>query len=160
MNAQQRGDLSESKIFNALEVLHEQYPEKFGKSRRTSPATDARGVDILTRLNVPKGNGQKVWMTVPIEVKSSPTGIRKWRLTHPDHYKAGVVHVYVQDGATTTMLCQLMYWALDSVYYNAEDGTLYRRWWRKLFVGRMSKRGQENARKIAARRAREKERKR
>ncbi|MDP3645882.1 MAG: hypothetical protein Q8R25_02240 [bacterium] len=157
MDAQQRGDLSESRAFSALSRLQEDYPHKFRHLRRTSPGTDARGVDLFIELNVSKGR-QRSWMTVPIEIKSSRMGVAKWRVTHPEHYKAGVLHFYILNRMDEKGLCQLFFRALDKVRHNARDGTLFHSWFQKLYEGRMSRRGRENVRKITARRDKEKKR--
>ena len=159
MEAQKRGDLSESRAFNALKALQTRYPQKFRRPRRTSPGTDARGVDLFIEITVPKST-QKGWMTVPIEIKSSKRGVAKWKVTHPEHYRAGVLHFYILDRMTDKGLAALFYKALDSVRHNSRDGTLFHSWFQKLYVGQMSSRGRENVRKIKARREKDKRSKR
>ncbi len=154
MDSQTRGNLSEAKAYGALRVLQEKYPDMLRGLRRASPGTDARGIDLLIRLNVSETYSR--WMTVPIEIKSSMHGVRKWRVVHPEHYEAGVLNFYIPDDMSAKDLQALFYRALDKVRHNSEGGMLYHSWFQKLYEGGLSPRGRENARKIAARRAKDK----
>jgi len=153
MNSQERGDRTESRALKALEALKVQYPSMVRKVRRASPETDARGVDFFIELSVRTGRKRR-WMTVPIEVKSSIFGIRKWRVTHPDHYKAGVIHFFIPDWMHRDEICWLLILRLERLRYSSKNGRFFVSWFKKLHQGRMSPRGQENVRKIRERRQR------
>ena len=152
MRAQDRGDLSESRAMGALKRLAGRHPEKFRRPRRASPGTDARGIDAFVEINI--GTDHPHWMTVPIEIKSSIWGIKKWRVVHSDLYNAGVLNFYIRDRMNDAGLDALFYRALDKISHKSRDGMLYHSMWQRLY-GRMSARGRKNARAIKARRDKE-----
>ena len=147
-----RGEWSESQAHAGLSRLPRFYPHRYRNYRQSSPDEDARGVDAFIDVNVSK-NKQPHWMTVPIEIKSSTWGIAKWKMTHPQHYKAGVVHFYIRRDYDLTELMTLFIKALDSVRHNSKDGSLYKPWFKDvLYRGRMSRGGRKVIRKIIEKR--------
>ena len=151
MDAQKRGDVSESKAYDALKWVQHTCPMMVRRVRRAAPAADARGIDFLIELNIVKGK-KRGWMTVPIEVKSSMVGVRKWKMVHPEHHKAGVLIFVINHSLRSDELGWDFISALNKLRYNTRNGKLYVPWFLKLFKGKMSPRGEENIRKIKARR--------
>lgn len=158
MDSRKRGDLSEARVDEAAWSLVTKHPLDYKEYKRTSPGTDARGIDRTIKGNIGTRRHPR-WMTIPFEIKSSKQGIRKWRVTHSDLYKAGVVHFYVRDDMNQKGLEALLYRAFDKVRKNSKDGTLYHSMWQCLYERRMSTRGRANSRNIAARRKKERRQK-
>lgn len=152
MDPFKRGDLSESRFFQAAKRLARENPALIERVRRSSPSLDARGIDSIIRLRYPKGS-VKDGMSVPCEVKSSKAGVSKWRVTHPEHHRAGVLVFYFRDDIPNAAYRALILRALKTVRKRSPDGTLYHSWFQRLFVRQLSPRGRRNVRLIKERRA-------
>lgn len=108
--------------------------------RRSSPGVDARGIDIFVSIRLPGKDGvASRTMTVPIEIKSSPRGVEKWKVVHSDLHRAGVLIFFLPTDASPRKIRRLFHRALTRVGQNSRDGTLYRSLFQRLFTGRGSK---------------------
>ncbi len=158
MTPQARGALNEDRFFDAATRLIDWKRKLVLSVRRASPALDARGVDGIIKIALPKGS-TRATMSVPVEVKSSRTGVSRWKIVHREHHEAGVLVFYIKNDMPQHRLSKLIFRALDRVHRNSRDGTLYASWWSRIFRGRGSKNLQKNIATIKATRAtsREKE---
>lgn len=153
MDPIKKGELTEARGFKALEELKDIHPDLVLSVRQASPGLDARGIDGLTRVTLPAGTGKDA-MTVPIEFKSSKSGVRKWKVVHSDLYKARVLIVYITDDLSPRKLRRLLYRALEKVQKNSKGGMLYHSMFQRLFARKPSKNLARNVERIRNRRAR------
>ncbi len=155
MTPQKRGALNEDRFFDAAARLITWKRKLVLEVRRASPALDARGVDGIIKIALPKGSKRET-MSVPIEIKSSRIGVNRWKVVHREHHEAGVLVFYIKDDMPQHRLSKLIFRALDKVHRNSQDGTLYASWWRRVFRGRGSKNLQKNIATIKASREKKK----
>ena len=134
MDPIKKGDITESRGFRALFELKDLYPEFVLHARRSSPEMDARGIDALVNIRLSR-RGRNSAMSVPIEFKSSPWGVAKWKVAHSDLHRAGVLIFHIPETMSPRKLRRLMYRALDRVRKNSRDGTLYHSMFQRLFRG-------------------------
>ena len=111
---------------------------------------------MVVRIRLPK-ESPKAEMSVPVEVKSSPQGVAKWKVVHRDHYESGVLIFHIRDDMPRENLGKLIYDALWKVHKNSRDGMLYASWWQRVFAGRGSKKLHSNIELIKKERERRKE---
>lgn len=138
MTPREKGALTEARFFAAAEKLLTWDNTFVVSVERSRPELDARGVDGVIRITLPK-RVRKRTMSVPVEIKSSWFGVRKWKLVHPEHHKAGVLVFYVPRYMARLDLSRLIYRALTRVRRNCRGGYLYSSWWQRLFARKGSK---------------------
>lgn len=148
-----RGAQTELRFLDTLKELHTKYPELIVSYRQSSPAMDARGIDFLVRIQLPDSAGKES-MSVPIEVKSSKSGVVKWKVVHRDLYEAGVLIFYIPTRFSQSKLRRLIRRALRTVQRNSEEGMLYHSMFQRLFKRKATKNLYRNKRLIRKERAR------
>ncbi|MBP9669270.1 MAG: hypothetical protein KBE09_03205 [Candidatus Pacebacteria bacterium] len=158
MDPQKRGAHNEGRFFEAATRLISWKRKLVLEVRRASPALDARGVDGIIKIALPKGSKRES-MSVPIEIKSSRLGVNRWKLVHRDHHDAGVLVFYIKASMPQHRLSKLIFRALDRVHRNSRNGTLYVSWWQRVFRGRGSKNLKKNIATIKSARARARQKK-
>ncbi len=149
MTPQKRGALNEKRFFEAATRLITWKRKLVISVRQSSPELDARGVDGIIKITLPKGSTRES-MSVPVEVKSSRSGVNRWKIVHREHYEAGVLVFYIKDDMLQYRLSTLIFRALYRVHKHSRDGALYTSWWRRLFRSRGSKALQKNIATIKA----------
>lgn len=147
-----KGELTEARGFKALEELRNTYPDFILEVHRASPGLDARGIDALVRICLPKGT-TKPGMTVPIQFKSSQWHAKLWEIKHPILHAAGVLIFYIENDISPRKLRRLMYRALTKVQKNSKDGMLYHSLFQRIFKGRKNRSLTRNVGIIKRRRA-------
>lgn len=155
MTPQNRGAHNEDRFLQAATRLIKWKSKLVISVRKSSPALDARGVDVIIKIALPTGAARET-MSVPIEVKSSRTGVNRWKVVHREHVQAGILVFYVKDTMPQHALSKLIFRALYKVQRNSKDGMLYHSWWQRVFRGRGSKNLQKNIETIKASRAKRK----
>ncbi len=127
-----KGELTEERALDTLLRLKERIPHFVRGFRRSAPELDARGIDLLVEIALPPGSAKRT-MTVPLEIKSSMHGVRKWKVVHRDLHDAGVLVIAVPESPRKAI--RLMYRALQRVQKNSQDGTLYHSLFQRIFKG-------------------------
>ena len=55
MGPREKGDITEGRVYDALLELRKAYPAFVQEVRQAPPSIDARGIDFLVKIGLPKG---------------------------------------------------------------------------------------------------------
>jgi hypothetical protein len=104
-----RGDRSEERFLSAARKRTSATPKWFRGVRRGSVKFDVNGVDMIAKIK--RRDDWKV-MSVPIQVKSSSGGKRRFYAERPEAKRLGIPVIVVTDDATPDSLRAELYEAL------------------------------------------------
>jgi hypothetical protein len=147
----EKGRFNEKRALQALKELKEE-GDLVISFRQSSPEMDARGIDMAATIRLPRKK-EPLSMSVPIEIKSSKGGVKKWKVVHSDLAQAGVLIFWLPFFASPRKIRRLFYRALTKVSIHSRGGTLYHGMFQRLFKSRGSKNLRKNVETIKRERA-------
>lgn len=120
------GLLAEDRFFEACSERTEDTPDWFLKVRPASPSRDLLGIDFIASIERPS-NGRP--MRVPVQVKLSKKGVRKYFIDHPEWVNEKIVIIVVPGWMTSEQIRAQLYRELTII---RETGHNYDKFFRNL----------------------------
>jgi hypothetical protein len=110
---QKRGKDTEERFFRALKKRTLVTPEWFIKVRKASPDMDQKGVDAIVRIDVPT---RKRHVSIPIQIKTSWHGLRRYWIKRPSAlYRGAVLVIVVPPHFSDDQIRERTYMLLDKI---------------------------------------------
>lgn len=122
-------------IARGIGCVAEDVPVRIRGVRPADPCEDGCGIDAFVVLQC-----KDALLEVPIQVKSSPKGVRKYKKKYPEYIERGVIVMVINNTYSNDMLARVLIEQLLNVYYTRRNFT-----W---LYDKLTKRKQELARTI------------